>query len=90
MHRNLCPDNIIFRNLSDHTDVVISEFGFADSASNPKMIFKRYEIHNSMRCGTAGYFAPEVLSYRVGDVAYNEKCDVFSLGSIFYVLLVKF
>lgn len=54
------------------------------------MIYKRY-IHSKsiIRCGTPGFVAPEVLSYRVGDLNfYNQKCDVFSLGTIFYVLLV--
>lgn len=47
------------------------------------MIFINY------RCGTPGFVAPEVLSYRDGDKVYDEKCDVFSLGTIFYVLLVN-
>ena len=39
------------------------------------------------RCGTPGYVAPEILQYKEGDQFYNEKCDIFSLGVIFYILL---
>lgn len=35
------------------------------------------------RCGTAGYVAPEVFR----NYSYNEACDVFSLGCIFYKIL---
>jgi len=35
------------------------------------------------RCGTAGYVAPEVFR----NYSYNEACDVFSLGCIFYKLI---
>jgi serine/threonine protein kinase len=39
------------------------------------------------RCGTPGYVAPEILRYRDGDAFYSEKCDIFSVGVIFFILL---
>lgn len=39
------------------------------------------------RCGTPGYVAPEILRYRDGDAFYDEKCDMFSVGVIFFILL---
>lgn len=37
-------------------------------------------------CGTLGFVAPEVLKYEAGLPCYNESCDVFSVGCIFYFL----
>jgi serine/threonine protein kinase len=39
------------------------------------------------RCGTPGFVAPEVLNYKTGGEFYNEKCDIFSAGAIFYMLV---
>ena len=41
------------------------------------------------RCGTPGFVAPEILKYKEGDPFYNEKCDMFSLGIIFFNLLAN-
>ena len=42
------------------------------------------------RCGTPGFVAPEVLNFKDNDTAlYNHKCDIFSLGAIFYCLLAR-
>jgi len=38
------------------------------------------------RCGTPGFVAPEVLGYQSGSKLYDEKCDIFSIGVIFYIL----
>lgn len=48
MHRNIKPENIIFRNLNDHTGVIITEFAFADNVKEPKMIYKRCIYFNNM------------------------------------------
>lgn len=37
-------------------------------------------------CGTLGFVAPEVLKYVESEPCYNEQCDVFSVGCIFYFL----
>ena len=39
-----------------------------------------------MRCGTPGFVAPEIISLKDNET-YNEKCDIFSAGVIFYFLL---
>lgn len=38
-------------------------------------------------CGSPGFMAPEVLLCENDKaLTYNEKCDIFSLGCIFYRL----
>jgi calcium-dependent protein kinase len=44
------------------------------------------EIPLFKRCGTPGFVAPEILKYDIGFDYYNEKCDIFSAGAIFYML----
>ena len=36
----------------------------------------------SMRCGSPGYVAPEILN----DLGYGTKVDIFSAGIILYIL----
>lgn len=78
MHRDLKPDNILMREQSDITDVVIADFGLATYQLSESQIFKR--------CGTPGYVAPEILKHRDGTPFYDTKCDLFSLGCIFHIL----
>lgn len=33
-------------------------------------------------CGTIGFIAPEILNEQIN--SYNEQCDMFSVGAIFY------
>lgn len=41
-----------------------------------------------VRCGTPGYVAPEVVNIRDLHTTYDPICDMYSIGLIFYVLLV--
>lgn len=75
MHRDLKPENIM---LEDQTKngmihIRIIDFGTAKIYEN--------ELENQI-IGTPYYIAPEVI-----DKKYNEKCDLWSLGVIMYVLL---
>ena len=58
---------------------MMADFGLATYKDNPAMLFKR--------CGTPGYVAPEILQYKDGMAMYDERCDIFSAGIIFFVLL---
>ena len=40
-------------------------------------------------CGTPGYIAPEILELDPENSKYNEKCDVFSVGIILYMMTAK-
>jgi len=78
MHRDLKPENIL---LDQNDRVKIVDFGLATLIDLPEYIFKK--------CGTPGYIAPEVFKYDVKDESthYDDRCDVFSAGCIFFYLL---
>jgi len=76
MHRDLKPDNIL---IDKNCNVRIIDYGLVTQfRDNTEYIFDR--------CGTPGYIAPEVFSFNKEDpeTAYNDKCDVFSIGCIFF------
>ena len=82
MHRDLKPENLLLKSSEDNIhEVVIADFGLATffTMSPNNILFKR--------CGTPGFVAPEILSYKDGQEGfYDEKCDIFSAGVIFYLL----
>lgn len=75
MHRDLKPENIMLEDATKNgmIHVKIIDFGTA------KIYEKEFE---KQVIGTPYYIAPEVI-----DKKYNEKCDLWSLGVIMYVLL---
>lgn len=59
---------------------VIVDFGLATNADLQQYLF--------FRCGTPGYVAPEII--QMTECTHVEPiCDMFSLGAIFHVLLVR-
>ncbi len=77
MHRDLKPENLILKTKKNKQDVKLIDFGLADYITNREPLFRR--------CGTPGFVAPEIISLKSGEM-YNEKCDIFSSGVIFYIL----
>lgn len=77
IHRDIKPENLILRTKSTDYDIVIADFGLAQSLD---------EKFVSLRCGTPGYCAPEILNLISSTVKYGPKCDVFSVGCVFYHL----
>lgn len=77
IHRDIKPMNLILAERTLESPVKIADFGFAAIDCD--------EIRRPGRflCGTPGYIAPEVLSYR----SYSTKVDMWSLGIVLYVLL---
>ena len=73
VHRDLKPENIILEGNS-LDNIKLIDFGTANIIS-PNQKFKE-------RLGTAYYIAPEVLKKN-----YDEKCDLWSIGVIMYILL---
>lgn len=59
---------------------VIVDFGLASNVDVKEYLF--------FRCGTPGYVAPEIIKLTQSEHV-EPACDVFSLGAIFHVLLVR-
>lgn len=84
MHRDLKPDNMILkeRNKLNQCTLKIVDFGLSTVCDIPEYLFKR--------CGTPGYVAPEVINAPSNiNIHYTPKCDVFSVGVIFYIMLTQ-
>ena len=79
VHRDLKPENFLLKDESEDADVKIIDFGLSRNDDKP------YGGIMSSRVGTPYYVAPEVLSQ-----SYTNKCDVWSIGVITYILLCGF
>ena len=77
VHRDLKPENILVPSGGvniDYTLLKIIDFGAS--------VLKKGEKKFTFRFGTPYYIAPEVLQQ-----SYDEKCDIWSIGVILYLLL---
>ena len=77
IHRDLKPENILIVNHDEVTGfyrIKIIDFGTAK-------IYEQNKNENKI-IGSSYYIAPEVLHKN-----YNEKCDIWSVGVILYILL---
>ncbi len=73
-HRDLKPENILFENNDPDAEIKIIDFGLS------RKYAKDEKMHSVL--GTPYYVAPEVLKGN-----YNEKCDIWSIGAMTYLLL---
>ena len=86
-HRDLKPQNILFYNKDEDSPIKIVDFGISKiynpSLSSLKEEYGDKEIKKmTTRVGSMLFLSPEVLKG-----SYTEKCDVWSLGVILYILL---
>jgi len=83
MHRDLKPENIL---MDKQGTLKIIDFGLVAYCNQSDYIFDR--------CGTPGYIAPEVFTYKKnsanGGAGYDGKCDVFSAACILFQILFGF
>ena len=83
MHRDLKPENIVlkFKGIPlEENQIKIVDFGLS--------AYKDDKDHCFVKCGTPGYVAPEVINCQsASKVPYDTKCDIFSLGIIFFFML---
>jgi calcium-dependent protein kinase len=76
IHRDLKPENILMQDDGNPDTIKIIDFGAA------KMFDISEDLQQKERIGTPFYIAPEVLNHN-----YNEKCDIWSIGVITFMLL---
>ena len=73
-HRDLKPENILFDSMKPDAEIKLIDFGLS------RKYDKEQKMHSIL--GTPYYVAPEVLK---GE--YDEKCDIWSIGAVTYLLL---
>ena len=73
-HRDLKPENILFDSLKKDAEIKLIDFGLS------RKYDKEQKMHSIL--GTPYYVAPEVLK---GE--YDEKCDIWSIGAMTYLML---
>lgn len=76
-HRDVKPENFIFSHKGHEAQIKLVDFGFAKKFFGTNGKSRMYSL-----VGTPAYVAPEVLT---GD--YDEKCDIWSAGILFFNLL---
>ncbi|KAA8493066.1 Calcium-dependent protein kinase 10 [Porphyridium purpureum] len=74
IHRDLKPENYLLHDPSDAALLKLTDFGVSDFFEPGQFLTEKV--------GSPTYVAPEVIMGR-----YNEKCDIWSLGVIVYILL---
>lgn len=73
VHRDIKPENVLI-DTKKGDQIKLIDFGTAQKFTRGKKMTQTF--------GTAYYIAPEVLT-----TSYDEKCDIWSIGVIFYILL---
>lgn len=74
VHRDLKPENILLNRDLNDPKITIIDFGTSGVFDPDQKMQQKY--------GTPYYIAPEVLGN-----SYDEKCDLWSIGVILYILL---
>jgi serine/threonine protein kinase len=74
-HRDLKPENLLLKSLVDDAEILVADFGFAAYVPSDGL---------KTRCGTPAFVAPEVL---LADGRYDERCDMWSVGCLLYMLI---
>lgn len=86
IHRDLNPKNLMFRigGIGPRDNIcTILDFELCVNEDLQNIFYKK--------CGTDGFIAPEVIDGKFMDLPSEQrkKCDIYSLGAIFYLLIFK-
>ena len=76
VHRDLKPENVLIDMIQENGKINIKVIDFGTA------LFLAPQVRLKETMGTPYYIAPEVLKGN-----YTEKCDVWSIGVILYILL---
>lgn len=82
IHRDIKPDNILFRQadiFKDENQVALADFGLSSFIDSANLLYPR--------CGTPGFVSPEVGNYNRSCEKYDDKCDLYSFGVTLYFIL---
>ena len=74
VHRDLKPENFLFSRKGIDSKLKLIDFGLAKSISSDRKM--------TTKTGTCYYVSPEILAG-----PYTEKCDIWSLGVILFMML---
>lgn len=74
VHRDLKPENLLLDKDEANPKIKIIDFGTSQTFRSDQQMSQKF--------GTPYYIAPEVLKKK-----YTEKCDIWSIGVVMYVLL---
>mmetsp|Transcript_15484 Transcript_15484/g.19403 ORF Transcript_15484/g.19403 Transcript_15484/m.19403 type:complete len:351 (+) Transcript_15484:295-1347(+) len=77
VHRDVKPENFMFEYQSSDARLVLIDFGYARTFD-----LNKSPAYLQTILGTPHYIAPEVVAGR-----YTEKCDIWSVGVILYLML---
>jgi len=75
IHRDVKPENILMTDNTENADIRLLDFGLSKIVRSGEKCTEPY--------GTLSYVSPEVLQ----DIPYDERCDLWSIGVITYLLL---
>ncbi|CAO1626445.1 unnamed protein product [Sympodiomycopsis kandeliae] len=76
VHRDVKPENILYRTEAEDANVVLVDFGIAQHLEAEDELLTNV-------CGSYGYAAPEILSKK----GHGKAVDMWSLGVITYTML---
>lgn len=80
VHRDIKPRNFVYE--AGHETLKLIDFGFSCKGA----LADAGALQGCM--GTLGYLAPEVAATSTAQGNYSEKCDLWSLGCVFFELVM--